>query len=155
MYDPPGIVHDGPWGKRNGGNVVGSNVGMKASQIVLAPPQHHQHPMQPPIAHQPSAYSSLTYNGSNGRQNMGNSIPAHTKLHHDPNGSQYLPYFDGYRKMNENVPQLSPVKKRVKESSPQGQSNGKDLYFNSHLVCGLHSVWTLQDGSIQFITSLN
>jgi len=148
MYDPPGIV-DGPWGKRNGGS-VGGNIAMKP-QIVLGPPQQHQHPMQPPIAHQPSAYSSLTYNGSNGRQNIGNSIPAHTKLHHDPNGSQYLPYFDGYRRMNESVPQLSPLKKRVKESSPHNQSNGNS--FNQTLniririrwchcqgICGAHSV---------------
>ena len=128
MYDPPGIV-DGPWGKRNGTISSGNSVsGMKTSQMVL-PSQHQQHAVQiqPPVAHQTSSYSSLSYNGgSNGRNNMGNSIPAHSKMHQYSSGSQYVTHYDGLKKVNENVTQLSPVKKRVKESSPHNH-NSKNL----------------------------
>lgn len=130
MYEPTGIV-DGPWGKRNGGisvgvatNAVSGASSMKNPQMVLStgPPQHS---VQPPLAHQTSSYSTLSYaagtggNGNN-RANIGNSIPAHSKVHHYPNGNQY--HFDGLKKMNENVNQLSPVKKRVKESSPHSHN---------------------------------
>jgi len=131
MYDPPGLV-EGPWGKRNNGLGVSSSVAsasLKQSHMVLTggPPQH---PVQPPIAHQTSAYSSLTYGAGAGagssvmnnrhRNNtLGNSIPAHSKVHHYTTIPNHLPHYDGVKK--ENVNQLSPVKKRVKESSPQGQ----------------------------------
>jgi hypothetical protein len=135
MYDPPGIV-DGPWGKRPGLNTSSSNGGMK-SQIVLAP-QHSQHPMQPPLAHQTSSYSSLSYTGiGNGRPHVGNSIPAHSKVHHEPN-NQYMPYFEGYKKTNESMNQLSPVKKRVKESSPHNHNNNGKSSVNPLLSYTLH-----------------
>lgn len=122
MYDPPGIV-EASWGKRNGGLVnSSSNSGVKGSQIVLT----SQHLMQPPLAHQ-TTYSSLQYNGSghsNGRNHVGNSIPAHSRTHNDSNG-QYIQYVDSSKKFNEN--QLSPVKKRVKENSPQSSNNGNGI----------------------------
>ncbi|CAL8116038.1 unnamed protein product [Orchesella dallaii] len=134
MYEPTGIV-DGPWGKRNGGisvgvptNPVSGASAMKNPQMVLTtgPPQH---PVQPPLAHQTSSYSTLSYtagaSGSSSSVNnraIGNSIPAHSKVHHYPNGSQYVTHFDGVKKGNDNVSQLSPVKKRVKESSPHNHN---------------------------------
>ncbi|CAG7722168.1 unnamed protein product [Allacma fusca] len=134
MYDPPGIV-EGPWGKRNSTiNSGNSGSSMKASQMVLAP-QHQQHSVQiqPPLAHQTSSYSSLSYSGgNNGRNNIGNSIPAHSKIHQYSNGSQYVTHFDGLKKVNDNVTQLSPVKKRVKESSPHNHNTGN--WNNNHVA---------------------
>jgi hypothetical protein len=147
MYDPPGLV-EGPWGKRNGGLGVGvsssaASASLKQSHMVLTggPPQH---PVQPPLAHQTSSYSSLTYGGAgasggnglnirNRNNNIGNSIPAHSKIHHYSTLSNHLPHFDGVKKENHN--QLSPVKKRVKESSPQGQNGKKNqgIYLDGTL----------------------
>lgn len=132
MYEPSGIV-DGPWGKRSSGisvgvptNPVSVSASMKNPQMVLsaAPPQHS---VQPPLAHQTSNYSTLNYGNSgssssnvNNRVNIGNSIPAHSKIHPYSNGNQY--HFDGLKKANDNLSQLSPVKKRVKEGSPHNHN---------------------------------
>lgn len=130
---------EGPWGKRNGGLGVNSNsaaASLKPHMVLTS--GHPQHPMsiQPPLAHQTS-YSSLSYGNSstmgnggssinrNRSNNIGNSIPAHSKVHHyNGNSSSHnVGHYDGHGVKKENVTQLSPVKKRIKESSPGSGNN--------------------------------
>ncbi|XP_021954938.1 homeodomain-interacting protein kinase 3 isoform X2 [Folsomia candida] len=136
MYEPQGLI-DGPWGKRNGGLGVNSNAAaasLKPSHMVLAP-GHPQHSIQPPLAHQ-TTYSSLNYgpgnnvvgngNNRNRNNNIGNSIPAHSKVHHyHGNSSSHIGHhYEGGHVKKENATQLSPVKKRIKESSPSNNNHG-------------------------------
>jgi hypothetical protein len=136
MYEPQGLI-EGAWGKRNAGPGVNSNPASSSLKPHMVLAAGHQHPIQPPLAHQTN-YSSLLYgnggssvgNGINrNRHNIGNSIPAHSKVHSHYNGnsSSHLGHYESVKKENAN--QLSPVKKRVKESSPGNNNHGKSYYF--------------------------